>query len=142
MKGLFLLLFSIASLLAFTQGKSSVAKPSAALTASINKGKIVYTNFCLACHQADGYGVPNLNPPLVKTAGVIGTKLYLINMVLKGSRGQVEIDGETYNNAMPPQIHLTDAQIADVLTYIRNSFGNNGSAVTPLEVKAARAKIK
>ena len=142
MKGLFLVLFSILNFIAFSQGKSSMAKPSAALSASVARGKIVYTNFCLACHQADGYGVPNLNPPLVKTPGVMGAKPYLINLILKGSRGQVEIEGETFNNAMPPQTYLTDAQIADVLTYIRNSFGNQQSAVTPLEVKAARAKLK
>jgi mono/diheme cytochrome c family protein len=63
-------------------------------------------------------------------------------MVLKGSRGQVEIDGETFHNTMPSQAHLTDQQIADVLTYIRNSFGNKASVVTPAEVRAVRAKTK
>ena len=63
-------------------------------------------------------------------------------MVLKGSRGKVEIDGETFHNTMPAQAHLTDQQIADVLTYIRNSFGNKASSVSEKEVKAAREKIK
>jgi len=142
MKGIFVFLFSLSFFTTFAQGKASVSKPSAATTASIARGKIVYTNFCLACHQADGYGVPNLNPPLSKTPGVTGPKIHLINVLLKGSRGQVEIDGETYNNAMPPQTHLTDAQIADVLSYIRNNFGNKESTVTPLEVKGVRSKLK
>lgn len=97
---------------------------------------------CLACHQADGYGVGNLNPPLAGTSWVLGNKNPLIQMVLKGSKGQVEIDGETFSNAMPAQAHLTDQEIADVLTYIRNSFGNKASVVTPAEVKSARAKTK
>lgn len=130
------------SSITYGQRKSSIPKQAAASSAAIAKGKIVYTNFCLACHQADGWGVPNLNPPLSKTPGVNGEKTHLINIILKGSRGQVEIDGETFNNAMPPQTHLTDAQIADVLTYIRNSFGNKGSAVNALEVKSVRSKLK
>lgn len=66
----------------------------------------------------------------------------LIQQVLKGSQGKVEIDGDTFHNSMPPQPHLTDQQIADVLSYVRNSFGNKASIVTPAEVKVVRAKTK
>ena len=110
--------------------------------ASILRGKVVYGANCLSCHQADGYGVGNLNPPLVGTSWVLGNKNALIQMVLKGSQGQVEIDGEKFHNTMPAQAHLTDQQLADVLTYVRNSFGNKASVVTPAEVKAVRAKTK
>lgn len=113
---------------------------SAAVTAASTRGKEVYTNLCLACHQADGSGVPNLNPPLIKTQWVLGNKNPLIEMVLKGSQGKVEIDGEKFHNTMPALSYLTDQQIADVLTYVRNSFGNKASLVTPAEVKAVRAK--
>lgn len=123
--------------------KTSVpAGSKPAIQASLNKGKLVYGVNCLSCHQADGYGVGNLNPPLVGTSWVLGNKNTLIQMVLKGSQGQVEIDGETFANAMPAQAHLSDQQIADVLNYIRNSFGNKAGAVTPAEVKAVRAKTK
>lgn len=54
----------------------------------------------------------------------------------------MEIDGETFHNNMPPMAHLTDQQIADVLSYVRNSFGNKASLVTTAEVKAERAKKK
>jgi mono/diheme cytochrome c family protein len=107
-----------------------------------SRGKLLYAAYCLACHQADGSGVPNLNPPLIDTKWVTGSKATLIGMVLKGSKGQVEIDGETFHNTMPAQAQLTDQQIADVLTYIRNSFGNKSSAVTTAEVKSVRSKIK
>lgn len=107
-----------------------------------SRGKLLYAAYCLACHQADGSGVPNLNPPLIATTWVSGSKATLIEMILKGSKGKVEIDGETFHNTMPAQAHLTDREIADVLTYIRNSFGNKASAVTPAEVKNVRSKIK
>ncbi len=113
-----------------------------ALAAAVARGKTVYAANCLTCHQADGGGVPNLNPPLSGTTWVLGAKATLAQFVLKGSKGQVEIDGETFHNAMPAQAHLTDAQIADALTYVRNSFGNKASRVTPADVKTERAKIK
>lgn len=107
--------------------------------ASVAKGKIVYSVSCLPCHQADGGGVPNLNPPLIKTKQVLGDKKQLINIVLNGLSGEIEVDGETYHNVMPPQNSLTDQQIADVLTYVRNSFKNKAVAVKASEVKAQRA---
>ena len=113
-----------------------------AVQVSVNRGKTVYLTYCLPCHKADGSGVPNLNPPLIKSKGVQGDKATLITMVLKGSSGKVEIDGETFKNTMPAQLHLSDQQIADVLTYVRNSFDNKADAVTPAEVKELRAKTK
>jgi mono/diheme cytochrome c family protein len=112
------------------------------LKSSITRGNTVYTQYCLTCHQVDGSGVPNLNPPLIQTKWTLGPKTVLIEQVLKGSSGKVEIDGETFHNTMPPLATLTDQQIADVLTYVRNSFGNKASMVTPAEVKAVRAKTK
>ena len=122
-------------------GKKS-ASPAGNMAASMARGKQVFAKNCLTCHQADGSGVPFLNPPLIKTKWVLGDKATLIKLVLKGSQGQVEINGDTFHNNMPPQAHLTDQQIADVLTYIRNSFGNKASAVIPAQVKAVRAKTK
>ena len=108
------------------------------LAASVKRGKLVYEQTCLACNQADGSGVPRLNPPLIKTKWVLGDKNTLINIVLKGLNEEIEVDGETYQNAMPPHNFLTDQQIADVLTFVRNSFTNKASAVTVAEVKKAR----
>lgn len=112
------------------------------LKSSVTRGQAVYAKYCLTCHQVDGSGVPNLNPPLIQTKWTLGSKTVLIEQVLKGSSGKVEIDGETFHNTMPPLATLTDQQIADVLTYVRNNFGNKASIVTPAEVKAVRAKIK
>lgn len=104
---------------------------------AIQKGKMVFEQNCLVCHQVDGSGVPHLNPPLIKTSFVLGDKKKLIGIVIKGL-SDVEIDGESYSNPMPSMSFLSDEDIANVLTYVRNSFTNKGSAVTPAEVKAAR----
>ena len=82
-----------------------------------------------------------MNPPLVKTTYVTGDKKKLIKWVLKGSVENIPIDGQTYSNNMPAQAYLTDQQIADVLTYVRSSFGNKATAVTAAEVKTVRASI-
>lgn len=108
----------------------------------MQRGKKVYDTYCLTCHQADGAGVPRMNPPLIKTTYVLGDKKRLINIILKGFNESVEINGDYYDNPMPAQPQLNDQQIADVLTYVRNSFGNKASVVTLSEVKVERAKLK
>jgi len=109
---------------------------------SIERGGKVYYEQCLSCHQADGGGVQKMNPTLIKTKWVLGDKTQLIQIVLNGMNGKTEINGDTYQNVMAPHSDLTDQQIADVLTYVRNSFGNKASAVSVLQVKAVRAKTK
>ncbi|WP_142683606.1 c-type cytochrome [Chitinophaga polysaccharea] len=113
-------------------------KPNAGSAAA--RGKKVYEQYCLTCHQVDGSGVPHLNPPLIKTSFVLGDKPTLIQVILKGMQSSVPIDDEYYSNNMPPHNFLKDQEIADVLTYVRNNFGNKASAVTAAEVKAVRAK--
>jgi len=126
-----------------TSGKSkNTHKPTTVPSAAMANGKIVYTQHCLSCHQADGGGVPNMNPPLIKTSYVTGDKIRLIKVVLNGFAQNVEIDGESYSNNMPPQNFLKDQEIADVLTYVRNSFGNKAASVKVTEVKAVRTKNK
>ncbi|MDE3124735.1 MAG: cytochrome c [Bacteroidota bacterium] len=110
------------------------------IKASIQRGEKVYNKVCLPCHMADGGGVPNMNPPLIQTSYVLGNKTTLISIVLHGMTDRVAIDGDYYSNNMAPHNDLTDQQIADVLTFIRNSFGNKASAVIPSEVKAIRQK--
>lgn len=131
---------SIVLLIAVTAFAFSTQQPD--LKASVQRGKKVYENYCLSCHQPDGKGMPGMNPPLTKTKQVLGNKTQLINIILIGLDEEMLINGVTYLNPMPSQPHLKDQEIADVLTYVRNSFGNKASIVTTAEVKAARAKIK
>lgn len=123
-------------------GKDKPAVPvQGGIQASITRGKQVYLEQCLACHQADGSGVPNMNPPLIKTKYVLGDKAALIKIVLNGMHGE-QINGDDFTGVMAPHPDLTDLQIADALTFVRNSFGNKASAVTTAQVKTVRASNK
>jgi cytochrome c len=102
-------------------------------------GEIVYKKYCISCHQADGGGVPHMNPPLINTSYVLGDKEQLIKIILNGLNN-TRIEEKTYTNPMPPLKTLKDQEIADVLTFVRNSFGNKASAVTVAEVKTVRIK--
>lgn len=105
-------------------------------------GEAVYKKYCISCHQADGGGVPHMAPPLIQTKYVLGDKVALAKIVVNGLKN-IDIKDETYNNPMPPLGSvLKDKEIADVLTYVRNSFGNKAPAVTVADVKKARADKK
>jgi mono/diheme cytochrome c family protein len=113
------------------------------VAASAARGKTVYLQRCMVCHQADGGGVPKLNAPLDGSSSVNSTNIAkLVKYIVKGFNDRVEIDGEFYENAMPAAADLTDQQIADVLTFIRNSWTNKAGPVTTLQVKQTRSKLK
>ncbi|MFN9782249.1 MAG: c-type cytochrome [Sphingobacteriales bacterium] len=112
------------------------AQPS--LKASMERGKEVYTGNCLSCHMENGKGLPGSFPTLVNKEYVGGDKKKLIGIVLNGLEGEINVDGQSYNNVMAAYEYFSDEQVADVLTYIRNSFGNKYASVTPAEVKAVR----
>lgn len=105
------------------------------------QGKSVYSKFCLVCHQADGSGVAGLYPPLSNTEWVNGDKERLIKVILNGQEGPIEVNGESYNNVMPAQDFLKNEEVAAVLTYIRQNFSNNASAVTSAEVEQVRKSL-
>jgi len=133
----FILLFNTL----YAQTQKQATRQTTAGT-SIARGKIVYTTVCLACHMADGGGVLHRNPPLINTTYVLGNKTALIKIVLHGFNENVEINGKTYSNTMGAHDNLTDSQIADVLTYVRRSFGNKAGAVKTAEVSKVRAITK
>lgn len=119
-----------------------IKKEEAPVSDELAAGRTVYNTYCAACHQRDGKGAPGMNPPLVNVNYVTGNKQELINIILKGFDKRTKINGEVYQNVMPPHNWLTDQQIADVLTYIRKSWGNSASDVTVDEVTKERAKSK
>jgi len=113
------------------------------VAASAARGKTVYLQRCMVCHQADGGGVPKLNAPLDGSSAVNGSDVSkLIKYIIKGFADRVEIDGELYSNAMPAAADLTDQQIADVLTFIRSNWSNKAGPVSTLQVKQTRSKLK
>ena len=102
-------------------------------------GKSVYTQNCAACHQADGNGLKGAFPPLAKSDYMMADKKRAISTVISGLQGKVKVNGVDYDGVMPA-LGLDDEDVANVLTYVRNSFGNSSDMVTTSEVKSARGK--
>ena len=104
----------------------------------IQLGKRLFTSICAACHQPTGMGLPKMFPPLAGSDYLNADKNRAVQIVLFGRQGEVVVNGQKFNNNMP-SFPLTDDDIANVLTYVYNSFGNSGLEVSPDEVKALRA---
>ena len=125
------------------EAQEAIGKAGTAQTpeARMQRGKAVFLGTCSTCHQLQGQGLASIFPPLAKSDYLMADAERSINVVLKGLSGPLEVNGQKYNNTMPPLANLTDHEIADVLTYVRNSFGNKGDAITAEQVAAARAAI-
>ncbi len=104
-------------------------------------GEKIYDVYCAACHQKDGKGASGRFPPLAATDWVTGDKTRLITLVLNGLEGTITVNGETFINAMPQHSFLSDEEAANVLSYIRQNFGNKASPVKPEEVKSIRNSL-
>jgi ubiquinol-cytochrome c reductase cytochrome b subunit len=103
--------------------------------ANANGAKVFSTN-CSSCHGASGQGQPGTFPPLANNPVVTGDPNKVIDIVLHGLKGSISAEGQTYNGQMPAwKGTLSNSDIADVITYIRGSLGNNhASAVTTAQV--------
>ena len=107
------------------------------------KGKALYegAGSCFACHQPNGKGIPGSVPSLEKSAWVTDSAERLIAMVLRGVEGPMLVNKRGYNSAMPPQLLFDDEQLALILTYVGNSFGNKSEAITAAQVKKLRDEL-
>ena len=106
-----------------------------------DEGEFVYYTYCGTCHQSDGEGDGARFPTLVNTDWVTGDKNRLIRIILEGMEGEIIVNGTTFSNVMPQHSFLSDKQIADVLTYIRQGFGNNASSISTSEVKELKESL-
>ncbi len=106
-------------------------------------GKLYYDNVCALCHNPDGVGKPNQAPPFVGSEWVLGSPERMIRIPLAGLIGPVQVKGQEYNlqGMTAFGAALTDEQLAAVLTYIRQSWGNKASAITADQVKAIRTQV-
>jgi mono/diheme cytochrome c family protein len=101
-------------------------------------GAQVYSQNCSSCHQANGQGNTAF-PPLAKNPVVTGPPATVIHIVKNGLTGPVKVNGKTFNGQMPAwKGQLSDGDIAAVISYVRTSWGNKASAVTPAQVTATK----
>ena len=121
--------------------RGEVPPPGAAKSKDerIQLGKRLFNSICAACHQPTGRGLPNVFPPLAGSDFLNADKARAVKLVIHGRQGEVVVNGLKFNNNMPA-FPLSDQDIANVLTYVYNSFGNAGLEVTPDEVKTLRTE--
>jgi mono/diheme cytochrome c family protein len=104
-------------------------------------GERLYARHCLPCHQSDGYGVPNMQPAITGGSWVKGDPKALAMFVMTGGFGSAERKDSANSNVMPEFRQLPDADLAEILTFIRAKFCGGGSAVSAADVTAARADL-
>ncbi len=103
------------------------------LEKSIANGKDIYTDFCVQCHLVNGKGDSKNFPPLEGSDWIDNKITQSIHAVKFGLTGQIKVNGKKFNNTMPPSVGLSSQEIADVLNYIRNSWGNKHPKMITVE---------
>jgi glucose/arabinose dehydrogenase/mono/diheme cytochrome c family protein len=104
-------------------------------------GAALFLVNCSACHQPNGEGIPKIFPPLAKSDYLMADKERSIRIAIQGTSGPITVNGTEFQGVMPAPSAMEDQQVADVLTYVRNSWGNHGDAVTAAEVKQVRSSL-
>lgn len=122
-----------------SQGVRPVFNGAHSRSERIEQGKRLFAMICAACHQPTGQGIPGRFPPLAGSDLLNSDKHRAIKIVVNGLQGEVTVNGQKFNNAMP-KFPLSDEEIACALTFVYNSFGNSGKDVTPEEVTSVRAE--
>lgn len=125
---------ALASCKSNTNNTSALPQNNNELKASIERGEMVYADMCITCHLADGKGVAKVFPPLADSDYLRENQIESIKAVKYGMSGEIVVNGITYNSAMAP-LGLSNEEVADVMNYINNSWGNSiTNFVTPEKV--------
>lgn len=101
------------------------------------RGEVLFNGMCIQCHQEHGVGLPGIIPPLHESDFAMADRTRLINVVLRGLKGPIVVNGEAYDNSMPP-IQGSDLNVAAVLTYVRNHCNGSIDSIAPSEVAGQR----
>src|SRR5690606_34342703 len=120
-----------------TGGTPEAEIPAKSLAEKMEFGRNIYMGTCFACHQSEGQGIPNAFPPLANSDYLNADVNRAIDAVLYGLSGEIVVNGKTYNSVMTAQA-LSEEEVANVLTYVYNSWGNNKTDVTPAMVRARK----
>lgn len=133
------LLLAAFSLSSFTNNESK-GYENRTYFQDLTNGKIQYERHCLMCHKGNGEGAAKSFPPLAKSDYLNADPERAIRIVLYGLYEPIVVNGKAYENYMIPHKDLSDKDIADILTYVYGSWGNNKTKITPEMVKNQRTK--
>jgi nitrite reductase (NO-forming) len=122
-------------------GEAPRAPVAATKAERMEQGKRVFNSICIACHQQSGQGIPGAFPPLAGSDFLNADKGRAIGIAAGGLSGPVQVNGKLFNSQMPA-LNLSDEDVANVLTYVYNTWGNAGYEIKPAEVAAVRAAKK
>ncbi|MCG2595817.1 copper-containing nitrite reductase [Ramlibacter sp. XY19] len=127
------------NLAAVTQATQQAAAGKLTVDDQSRAGQALFAGTCSVCHQGNGAGMAGVFPPLAKSDYLAGDLKRVIDVVLHGLSGKVVVNGQEYNSVMPPMNQLNDDEVANILTYVMNSWGNPGGAISKEDVKQRRA---
>ncbi|WP_245611710.1 copper-containing nitrite reductase [Nevskia soli] len=125
-----------------TEARAAEASGTLTKEQQIKAGEARFTGTCSVCHQGNGQGLPNVFPPLAGSDFLMADKKRAIGIVLNGLNGKITVNGNGFDSVMPPMSQLNDDELANILTFVRNSWGNSGDAVSADEVKELRGSTK
>jgi nitrite reductase (NO-forming) len=130
---------SAANLNAVTAATAAAASGTLTLDDQVKAGQALFAGTCSVCHQANGAGLPGVFPPLAKSDYLVPDPKRAIGVVLHGLSGKLTVNGSEYNSVMPPMNQLNDDEVANILTYVINSWNNAGGRILTEDVKKLRA---
>ena len=128
------------NLAAVTQATAAAKAGKLTQEEQIKAGQQLFTGTCSVCHQANGEGLPGVFPPLAKSDLIAADPKRPVHIVVHGLTGKVTVNGTEYNSVMPPMSQLNDDEVANIVTYVLNSWGNPGGRVEAEEVAKVRAE--
>jgi len=121
---------------------AAAASGTLTLDQQVKAGGSLFNGTCSACHQGNGAGLPGVFPPLAKSDFLAADPKRAIGFVMHGLTGKVTVNGQEYNSVMPPMTQLNDDEIANILTYVLNSWGNPGGQISTKDVTKVRDAAK
>ena len=127
-----------ANLAAVTKATEASASGTLSVQDQVQAGQALFAGTCSVCHQGNGAGLPGVFPPLAKSDYLAADMKRAIGVVLRGLSGKVTVNGQEYNSVMPQMTQLNDDEIANILTYVLNSWDNPGGRISADDVKKVR----
>ncbi len=124
---------------AVSNATQNAASGTLTLQDQVKAGQALFTGTCSVCHQANGAGLPGVFPPLAKSDYIAADTKRPISIVLHGLTGKIKVNGADYDSVMPPMNQLNDDEIANIVTYVLNAWGNPGGRILTEDVKKVRA---